>query len=193
RCNHRGGRPILWKDLHDQYAKRQVCLILRGVCEIPCFKIVLASFIDRLLASLSECKLAGNHISNSGANVVMYSDVAVWGKREFGGSYFELTVKLRQVAKDDLLDLDLRGDTSCLHGFLSRQPVCSAKTSINCTPNFGAASLSESWNKGIAWLNAGLNITATRVTLGAISLSSSSHFAPTLGSKFVKPVMLPPG
>jgi len=39
-----------------------------------------------LLAPLSESKLAGNHISNSGPNVVMDSDVAVWGKREFGGA-----------------------------------------------------------------------------------------------------------
>src|SRR5215831_12465581 len=86
RCNHRGGRPIFRKNLHDQYAKRHVCLILRGVCEVPCFKKVLAGFIDCLLAPLSESKLAGNHISNSGPNVVMDSDVAVWGKREFGGA-----------------------------------------------------------------------------------------------------------
>ena len=33
-----------------------------------------------------ECELAGNHISNSGPNVVMDSDVAVWGKREFSGT-----------------------------------------------------------------------------------------------------------
>src|SRR5207245_9457740 len=54
--------------------------------EVPGLKIVLASFIDRLLASLSECELAGNNISNSGPNVVMDSDIAVWGKREFGGA-----------------------------------------------------------------------------------------------------------
>src|SRR5262249_25660424 len=57
-----------------------------GVCEVPGLKIVLASFIDRLLACLSECEFAGNHISNAGPNVVMDSDVAVWGKREFGGA-----------------------------------------------------------------------------------------------------------
>src|SRR5262245_25850179 len=50
------------------------------------FQKILAGFIDRLLASLCECGLAGNHISNSGPNVVMHSDVAVWGKREFGGA-----------------------------------------------------------------------------------------------------------
>ena len=35
--------------------------------------------------------------------------------------------------------------------------------------------------------------TATRVTLGAISLSNSSHFPPILNSKFINPVTLPPG
>jgi hypothetical protein len=35
--------------------------------------------------------------------------------------------------------------------------------------------------------------TATRVTEGAISLSNSSHLAPMLYSKFMKPVTLPPG
>jgi len=44
--------------------------------EIPGLIIVLASFIDGLLASLSERELAGNNISNSGPNV-MYSDVNV--------------------------------------------------------------------------------------------------------------------
>ncbi len=36
-------------------------------------------------------------------------------------------------------------------------------------------------------------IIAARVTLGAISLSSSSHFPPMPYSRVVKPVMLPPG
>jgi hypothetical protein len=36
-------------------------------------------------------------------------------------------------------------------------------------------------------------MTATRVTRGAISLSSSSHFGLTPYSKFMNPVMLPPG
>src|SRR5262249_15017514 len=89
RCNYRWGGPIFRKDLHHQYAKRQVCLILRGMCEVPGLKIVLTSFINRLLTSLSECKLAGNHISNSGPNVVMDSNVAVWGKRRFGCAQFE--------------------------------------------------------------------------------------------------------
>src|SRR5262249_53415496 len=40
---------------------------------------------------------------------------------------------------------------------------------------------------------AGSRTTATRVTLGAISLSSSSHFAPMPYSYGVKPVILPPG
>jgi hypothetical protein len=36
-------------------------------------------------------------------------------------------------------------------------------------------------------------MTATRVTLGAISLSSSSHFPLRLNSDAAKPVALPPG
>src|SRR5262245_48498737 len=35
--------------------------------------------------------------------------------------------------------------------------------------------------------------TATRVTPGAICLSSSSHFPPMLNSQIMKPVALPPG
>src|SRR5262249_49279482 len=35
--------------------------------------------------------------------------------------------------------------------------------------------------------------TATRVTPGAVCLSSSSHLAPMLNSQFMKPVALPPG
>src|SRR6516162_3122125 len=59
--------------------------------------------------------------------MVMDSDVAVGGKREFGGAQFELTVKLSQMAEDNLIDFYFRRDASCLHGFLSRQAVCSAK------------------------------------------------------------------
>jgi hypothetical protein len=36
-------------------------------------------------------------------------------------------------------------------------------------------------------------MTATRAMPGAISLTSSSHLVPIVGSKSVKPVMLPPG
>jgi hypothetical protein len=36
-------------------------------------------------------------------------------------------------------------------------------------------------------------MTAARVTLGAISFSAANHFPPTVNSKLVKPVMLPPG
>src|SRR5262249_42978855 len=40
---------------------------------------------------------------------------------------------------------------------------------------------------------AAFRTTATRVTRGAISLSSSSHFALKANSTFMKPVVLPPG
>jgi hypothetical protein len=39
----------------------------------------------------------------------------------------------------------------------------------------------------------GLNNKATRATRGAISLSSSSHLPPIVGSMLVKPITLPPG
>src|SRR3954454_4197420 len=39
----------------------------------------------------------------------------------------------------------------------------------------------------------GLSISETRDVPGAISLRTSSHFAPMENSKFVKPVMFPPG
>jgi len=38
-----------------------------------------------------------------------------------------------------------------------------------------------------------LNITATRVVCGTISLSSWSHLPPISGSKLLKPVIFPPG
>ena len=39
----------------------------------------------------------------------------------------------------------------------------------------------------------GLNMIATRLSLGAISESSSSHLPPSEGSKLAKPVTFPPG
>src|SRR5262249_52108915 len=42
-------------------------------------------------------------------------------------------------------------------------------------------------------VDAGLNMIATRGMGGAMSLSSSTHLPPTLGSRFVNPVVLPPG
>src|SRR5215468_9238834 len=39
----------------------------------------------------------------------------------------------------------------------------------------------------------GLNMMAARLSPGAISVSSSSHLPPKVGSKVAKPVMFPPG
>jgi hypothetical protein len=78
------------------------------MCEVPRFKKIVPSFIDRRLPSYSEGDLAGKHIPNSGANVVMHSEVALWGKCHFGGSQFELTVELSQVTKDNLFEFDYR-------------------------------------------------------------------------------------
>src|SRR5262245_55101356 len=60
----------------------------------------------------------------------------------------------------------------------------------------------HSEGRAIAWMTpnwaiaaefVGSRRTATRVTSGAISLSSSSHFPPMLYSEIMKPVVLPPG
>src|SRR5262245_22224375 len=48
-------------------------------------------------------------------------------------------------------------------------------------------------NWPILEVDVGSRMTPTRVTFGAISLSSSSHFAPISYSNVVNPVMLPPG
>src|SRR5262249_26734357 len=44
-----------------------------------------------------------------------------------------------------------------------------------------------------AFGSSGCTMTATRVTLGAISLSNSTHLPPIPGSKLENPVTLPPG
>ena len=74
------------------------------MCDVTRFKEIISGVIDRCFASLSECELAGNHISNSWANVVMDSEVGIWGECHFGGPHFELTVKLLQVAEDNLIE-----------------------------------------------------------------------------------------
>ena len=66
-------RPVFRENLHNESANRQFCLILSGMCEVPRFKIVLPSFIDLRLASLSEREFAGKNISNPGPNMVMRS------------------------------------------------------------------------------------------------------------------------
>jgi hypothetical protein len=57
----------------------------------------------------------------------MRSEVRPWGKREFGGSQFELTVKLSQMAEGNFVEFDHRRDAPGFHAFLSRQATCSAK------------------------------------------------------------------
>ena len=99
RWNDRRTRPVFRKNLHNQNAKRLVCLVLGGMCEVARFKIIVASLIDRRNASLSEHKLAGKNISNPGPNMVMHSKVGPGGKRKFSGPHFELTVEFGQVAE----------------------------------------------------------------------------------------------
>jgi hypothetical protein len=63
---------------------------------------------------------------------------------------------------------------------------------LNSTPNEDAADwIAPNWPVPAAM--AGSRSTATRVTRGAISLSSSNHFPLMPYSNKVKPVALPPG
>src|SRR5205085_2659005 len=64
---------------------------------------------------------------------------------------------------------------------------------VDSTPSFEAAISIEGTNCRAIGVDAGLNTTAQCVTCGANCLSSSTHLPAILGSKFVKPVMLPPG
>jgi hypothetical protein len=80
------------------------------MCEVPRFKEIVPSLVDRRPPSLSEGDFAGKHIPNPGPNVVMHSEVGPWGKRQFGGSQFELIVKLSQMAEDHLFEFDFRRD-----------------------------------------------------------------------------------
>jgi hypothetical protein len=57
----------------------------------------------------------------------MHSEVCLWGKRHLGGAQFELTVKLSQVAEDNLFEFDYRRDAPRFDVFLSRQAMSSAK------------------------------------------------------------------
>src|SRR5215470_18733235 len=61
------------------------------------------------------------------------------------------------------------------------------------TAKDGAAALKGFSQNSANVAIAGLNKTATRVTRGAISLSSSSHLPACVGSATAKPVALPPG
>ena len=63
----------------------------------------------------------------------------------------------------------------------------------NSTPNEGGARAWIAAYWPIPAASEGSRRTATRVTLGAISLSNSSHFPLRLYSNALKPVVLPPG
>ena len=76
--------------------------------KVPCLEKVFSCFIDHRLTSFREGDLAANHIANARTNVVMHSQVGVWGERNFGSSQFVLTVKLNQMAENNLFKLDGR-------------------------------------------------------------------------------------
>src|SRR5262249_40110247 len=74
----------------------------------------------------------------------------------------------------------------------SISPASRRSTAVNSIPSDGATA----WiapNCPIPEATAGSRSTATRVTRGAISLSTSSHFPLMPYSKIMKPVALPPG
>src|SRR5215475_15755783 len=64
---------------------------------------------------------------------------------------------------------------------------------IACTACDGPAASTDRMKNLDCGDVSGLNITATRERLGAISLSRSTHFPPTEKSYMLKPVRLPPG
>jgi hypothetical protein len=66
-------------------------------------------------------------------------------------------------------------------------------TMTGSTPSDGAAASIERMKNLDCGAVSGLNITATRASPGATSLSRSSHLLPTENSNPLKPVMLPPG
>ena len=74
----------------------------------------------------------------------------------------------------------------------SISPASRTSTGLTSTPNDGATDwIAANWP--IPAASAGSRRTAARVTPGAISLSSSSHFPLMPYSYWVKPVALPPG
>ena len=74
----------------------------------------------------------------------------------------------------------------------SISPASRTLTGLTSTLSDGATAwMTPNWPVPEPW--AGSRRTATRVTPGAISLSSSSHFPPMLYSKSMNPVALPPG
>ena len=74
----------------------------------------------------------------------------------------------------------------------SISPASRTLIGLTSTPSDGAAAwIAANWPMPAAM--AGSRRTATRFTPGAISLSSSSHFALMLYSNCIKPVALPPG
>src|SRR5262249_30355958 len=96
----------------------------------------------------------------------------------------------------------IRGARECSDGTLDLGRSCTP-TGRTSTPNDGAAAwITANWAFPAAWITANwafppgkaaVRRTAARVTRGAISLSSSSHFAAMLYSNKVNPVTWPPG
>src|SRR5262249_30736309 len=75
----------------------------------------------------------------------------------------------------------------------SMSPVARTERVITSTLRDGAAASIERM-KNFDWGDvSGLNMTPTRASLGAISLSRSSHLLPIANSYMLKPVRLPPG
>src|SRR5262249_41850320 len=93
--------------------------------------------------------------------------------RRRASSYYQATVATRREHRDGALDL--AGIAHVDHAQLEG----------------AAAGLMPTWAGPAAMAES--RRTAARVTPGAISLSSSSHFAAMLYSNTTKPVALPPG
>src|ERR1700690_3973889 len=104
-------------------------------------------------------------------------------------------IKLRWVT-DDWLAVTIRPPfRSRANATIARSISPGSRTSIvvSSTPDDGGAMASIAANWPIPAATAGSRRTATRVRLGAISLSSSGHLPLRLYSNALNPVVLPPG
>src|ERR1700746_1902676 len=81
----------------------------------------------------------------------------------------------------------------CSESALELPVVCTGGT-IACRPSKHLAASIDPKNKDPRpGAVSGFNMAETRAVVGVISLMSSNHLPPMAGSRFVKPVILPPG
>src|SRR5262245_28554010 len=105
--NDRGSGPCLRYHFHHYEAKRHIGLIFCRMCDVSSFVIVVPSLVDGDNSPLGYGDLARKNVSNPWPSVVMCSYECSRRKCELGSSHLEFIVKLSQMTKCYLLDLDL--------------------------------------------------------------------------------------